>query len=96
MEQLTATVKQNSDNARQGSTLASEASATAAQGGEAVEQVVVTMHGIADSSRKISDIIGVIDSIAFQTNILALNASVEAARAGGARQGVRGGRDRSA
>ncbi|TNH15316.1 HAMP domain-containing protein [Halomonas sp. BL6] len=82
MEQLTATVKQNSDNARQGSTLASEASATAAQGGEAVEQVVVTMHGIADSSRKISDIIGVIDSIAFQTNILALNASVEAARAG--------------
>lgn len=82
MEQLTATVKQNSDNARQGSTLASEASATVARGGEAVSQVVVTMNGIAESSRKVSDIIGVIDSIAFQTNILALNASVEAARAG--------------
>lgn len=82
MEQLTATVKQNSDNARQGSTLASDASTTAARGGEAVGQVVVTMHGIAESSKKISDIIGVIDSIAFQTNILALNASVEAARAG--------------
>ncbi|RUR35735.1 methyl-accepting chemotaxis protein [Vreelandella populi] len=82
MEQLTATVKQNSDNARQGSTLAGDASATAARGGKAVDQVVVTMHGIAESSKKISDIIGVIDSIAFQTNILALNASVEAARAG--------------
>lgn len=82
MEQLTATVKQNSDNARQGSTLAGDASATAARGGDAVDQVVVTMHGIAESSKKISDIIGVIDSIAFQTNILALNASVEAARAG--------------
>lgn len=82
MEQLTATVKQNSDNARQGSTLASDASATAARGGDAVSQVVVTMHGIAESSKKVSDIIGVIDSIAFQTNILALNASVEAARAG--------------
>lgn len=82
MEQLTATVKQNSDNARQGSTLASDASATAARGSEAVGQVVVTMHGIAESSKKVSDIIGVIDSIAFQTNILALNASVEAARAG--------------
>lgn len=82
MEQLTATVKQNSDNARQGSTLASEASATAARGGDAVDQVVVTMHGIAESSKKVRDIIGVIDSIAFQTNILALNASVEAARAG--------------
>jgi len=75
-------VKQNSDNARQGSTLASDASATAARGGEAVGQVVVTMHGIAESSKRVSDIIGVIDSIAFQTNILALNASVEAARAG--------------
>lgn len=82
MEQLTATVKQNADNARQGSTLASEASATAERGGEAVDQVVVTMRGISESSRKITDIIGVIDSIAFQTNILALNASVEAARAG--------------
>jgi|TARA_R110000851_G_scaffold106833_3_gene226507 methyl-accepting chemotaxis protein-2 (aspartate sensor receptor) len=82
MEQLTATVKQNADNARQGSTLASDASATAARGGEAVGEVVITMHGIAESSKKISDIIGVIDSIAFQTNILALNASVEAARAG--------------
>ncbi|RUR54241.1 methyl-accepting chemotaxis protein [Vreelandella populi] len=82
MEQLTATVKQNSDNARQGSTLAGDASATAVRGGEVVDQVVVTMHGIAQSSKKINDIIGVIDSIAFQTNILALNASVEAARAG--------------
>lgn len=82
MEQLTATVKQNSDNARQGSTLAGDASATASRGGEAVEQVIVTMHSITASSKKISDIIGVIDSIAFQTNILALNASVEAARAG--------------
>lgn len=82
MEQLTATVKQNSDNALQGSTLAGDASATAARGGEAVDQVIVTMHSIAESSKKISDIIGVIDSIAFQTNILALNASVEAARAG--------------
>ncbi|WP_329608994.1 methyl-accepting chemotaxis protein [Vreelandella janggokensis] len=82
MEQLTVTVKQNADNARQGSTLASDASATAARGGDAVGQVVETMHSIAESSRKISDIIGVIDSIAFQTNILALNASVEAARAG--------------
>ncbi len=82
MEQLTATVKQNSDNARQGNTLASDASAIAARGGEAVGQVVMTMHGIAESSKKVSDIIGVIDSIAFQTNILALNASVEAARAG--------------
>lgn len=82
MEQLTATVKQNADNARQGSTLASEASATAERGGNAVGQVIVTMRGISESSRKIADIIGVIDSIAFQTNILALNASVEAARAG--------------
>lgn len=82
MEQLTATVKQNADNARQGSALAGDASATAGRGGEAVDQVIVTMHGIAESSRKIGDIIGVIDSIAFQTNILALNASVEAARAG--------------
>ncbi|WP_275445644.1 MULTISPECIES: methyl-accepting chemotaxis protein [unclassified Halomonas] len=82
MEQLTATVKQNADNARQASTLANDASSTAGHGGEVVERVITTMHGISDSSKKISDITGVIDSIAFQTNILALNASVEAARAG--------------
>ncbi|MBE0489005.1 MAG: Tar ligand binding domain-containing protein [Halomonas sp.] len=82
MEQMTATVKQNADNARQASRLALDASGTASKGGEVVERVVTTMHGITDSSRKIADIIGVIDSIAFQTNILALNASVEAARAG--------------
>lgn len=82
MEELTATVKQNADNARQASQLANEASSTAGQGGEVVEQVITTMHGISDSSRKVTDIITVIDSIAFQTNILALNASVEAARAG--------------
>lgn len=82
MEQLTATVRQNADNARQGSTLASDASTSAGRGGEVVEQVITTMHGISESSRKVVDIIGVIDSIAFQTNILALNASVEAARAG--------------
>ncbi|MBH8579836.1 methyl-accepting chemotaxis protein [Bisbaumannia pacifica] len=82
MEELTATVKQNADNARQASGLAREASTTAERGGEVVERVVTTMHGIADSSQKVSDITGVIDSIAFQTNILALNASVEAARAG--------------
>ncbi|MGY2463885.1 methyl-accepting chemotaxis protein [Vreelandella sulfidaeris] len=82
MEQLTATVKQNADNARQASQLANDASSTAVQGGEVVEQVITTMHGISDSSQKVTDIISVIDSIAFQTNILALNASVEAARAG--------------
>ncbi|HET8791844.1 MAG TPA: methyl-accepting chemotaxis protein, partial [Modicisalibacter sp.] len=82
MEQLTATVKQNADNARQASTLANDASSTAGRGGEVVDQVITTMHGISNSSKKIADIIGVIDSIAFQTNILALNASVEAARAG--------------
>lgn len=82
MEQLTATVKQNADNARQASTLANDASSTAGRGGEVVDQVITTMHGISDSSKKIADITGVIDSIAFQTNILALNASVEAARAG--------------
>ncbi|SDL35644.1 methyl-accepting chemotaxis sensory transducer with TarH sensor [Franzmannia pantelleriensis] len=82
MEQLTATVKQNADNARQASTLANDASTTAGRGGEEVDRVIATMHGIADSSKKVVDIIGVIDSIAFQTNILALNASVEAARAG--------------
>lgn len=82
MEQMTATVKQNADNARQASTLAADASSTAEQGGEVVAQVVQTMHGISTSSQKVADITSVIDSIAFQTNILALNASVEAARAG--------------
>ncbi|NDL70046.1 methyl-accepting chemotaxis protein [Vreelandella alkaliphila] len=82
MEQMTATVKQNADNARQASTLAVDASTTAEQGGQVVEQVVQTMHGISTSSQKVADITSVIDSIAFQTNILALNASVEAARAG--------------
>ncbi|OWV27983.1 methyl-accepting chemotaxis protein [Halomonas campaniensis] len=82
MEQLTATVKQNADNARQASQLANDASSTASNGGEVVEKVITTMHGINDSSQKVADIITVIDSIAFQTNILALNASVEAARAG--------------
>ncbi|PHM37502.1 methyl-accepting chemotaxis protein [Xenorhabdus innexi] len=82
MEELTATVKQNADNARQASNLADNASEIARQGGKVVANVVQTMHDIADSSRKISDITGVIDAIAFQTNILALNAAVEAARAG--------------
>ena len=82
MEQLSATVKQNADNARQGNQLAQSASAVAIKGGEVVAQVVDTMKGINESSRKIADIISVIDGIAFQTNILALNAAVEAARAG--------------
>jgi methyl-accepting chemotaxis protein len=82
MEQLTATVRQNADNARQAGNLAQSASDIAAKGGEVVGQVVHTMQGITDSSRRIADIIGVIDGIAFQTNILALNAAVEAARAG--------------
>jgi len=82
MEELTATVKQNADNARQGNQLAMSASSVASRGGEVVGQVVETMKGINEGSRKIADIIGVIDSIAFQTNILALNAAVEAARAG--------------
>jgi methyl-accepting chemotaxis protein len=82
MEQLSSTVKQNADNAKQASQLALSASAVAIKGGEVVNQVVSTMKDINDSSRKISDIIGVIDGIAFQTNILALNAAVEAARAG--------------
>jgi methyl-accepting chemotaxis protein len=82
MEQLSATVKQNADSARQANQLAMNASTVAVQGGEVVGQVVETMKGINDASRKISDIISVIDGIAFQTNILALNAAVEAARAG--------------
>lgn len=82
MEELTSTVKQNSDNARQANVLAVSASDVAVKGGEVVAKVVSTMGSINDSAKKIVDIIGVIDSIAFQTNILALNAAVEAARAG--------------
>jgi len=82
MEQITATVKQNAENARQANQLAAQASRVAVEGGEVVGQVVSTMEGINVSSRKIVDIISVIDGIAFQTNILALNAAVEAARAG--------------
>ncbi|MDY0013702.1 MAG: methyl-accepting chemotaxis protein [Rhodocyclaceae bacterium] len=82
MEQLTSTVRQNADNARQANQLALGASEVALKGGEVVKQVVATMSGISESSSKIADIIGVIDGIAFQTNILALNAAVEAARAG--------------
>jgi methyl-accepting chemotaxis protein len=82
MEELGATVKQNADNARQANQLAMSASTVAVQGGQVVSDVVETMRGINESSRKIADIIGVIDGIAFQTNILALNAAVEAARAG--------------
>ncbi len=82
MEELTSTVQHSADNARQASQLASSASAVAQKGGAVVQQVVSTMDEINASSRKIADIIGVIDGIAFQTNILALNAAVEAARAG--------------
>ncbi|MEK8033487.1 methyl-accepting chemotaxis protein [Ideonella sp. DXS29W] len=82
MEELTATVKQNADTASQATELASSASQVATQGGEVVGNVVRTMDDISNSSKKIADIIGVIDGIAFQTNILALNAAVEAARAG--------------
>jgi methyl-accepting chemotaxis protein len=82
MEELGSTVRQNADNARQANQLALGASTVAVKGGEVVGQVVNTMKGINDSSRRIADIISVIDSIAFQTNILALNAAVEAARAG--------------
>ena len=82
MEELTSTVSLNAQNARQASQLAMNASDVARKGGQVVGQVVHTMAGISESSRKIGDIIGVIDGIAFQTNILALNAAVEAARAG--------------
>ena len=82
MEELSSTVKLNAENARQGNQLAQNASAVAIRGGDVVSEVVETMKGINDSSRQIADIIGVIDGIAFQTNILALNAAVEAARAG--------------
>jgi methyl-accepting chemotaxis protein len=82
MEELTSTVKQNADNARQANQLAQSASGIAMKGGDVVGQVVGTMASINESSRKIVDIISVIDGIAFQTNILALNAAVEAARAG--------------
>ena len=82
MEELTSTVRQNADNATQASKLAVSAAGVAARGGQVMHQVVGTMASISASSRKINDIIGVIDGIAFQTNILALNAAVEAARAG--------------
>ncbi len=82
MEQLAAAVRHNTDNARQAGDLAVQASRVAGEGGESAHRLVDTMDGIADSSRQIGDIIGVIESIAFQTNILALNAAVEAARAG--------------
>ena len=82
MEQLTAMVNQNVDTARQASQLACSATAAARQGGTVVAQVIETMHEINDSSRMIEKIIGIVDGIAFQTNILALNAAVEAARAG--------------
>jgi aerotaxis receptor len=82
MEQMTATVRQNADASRQANQLSGSASEAASRGGQAVAQVVNTMGRISESSRRIGDIIGVIDGIAFQTNILALNAAVEAARAG--------------
>lgn len=82
MEELTSTVRLNAENANQANGLASQASQVAGSGGALIQQVVTTMASINDSSNKISDIIGVIDGIAFQTNILALNAAVEAARAG--------------
>jgi methyl-accepting chemotaxis protein len=82
MEELTATVRQNADNARLANQLAQSASSVAADGGKVMGEVITTMEAISAASRKIVDIIGVIDGIAFQTNILALNAAVEAARAG--------------
>src|SRR5204863_594176 len=82
MQQMTATVGQNAQNAKKVNELAAQASDIAAKGGEVVREAVGTMNGITQASKKIADIIGVIDGIAFQTNILALNAAVEAARAG--------------
>ncbi|WP_374618456.1 methyl-accepting chemotaxis protein [Pandoraea sp.] len=82
MEELTAVVKQNAENARAASQLAVTASETASRGGDVVQEVVATMRDIAEASQKVTDILTVIDGIAFQTNILALNAAVEAARAG--------------
>jgi methyl-accepting chemotaxis protein len=82
MEQMTSTVRNNADTAQQANQLAADAAGAAGHGGKVVDQVVVTMEEISQASRKIADIIGVIDGIAFQTNILALNAAVEAARAG--------------
>jgi methyl-accepting chemotaxis protein len=82
MEELTSTVRLNADNAKQANVLAEQASTVAVDGGSLIQQVVNTMNAINESARKISDIIGVIDGVAFQTNILALNAAVEAARAG--------------
>jgi methyl-accepting chemotaxis protein-1 (serine sensor receptor) len=82
MEELTSTVRQNADNAKQASELARSAFGVAHEGSEVVSEVVSTMHQINASSRQIADIIGVIEGIAFQTNILALNAAVESARAG--------------
>jgi methyl-accepting chemotaxis protein len=87
MEQLSATVRQNAEHARQASELASGASSIAVKGGQVVGQMVETMKGIHESSRKIADISGMIDEICAQTNILALNAAVEAARAGGQGRG---------
>jgi methyl-accepting chemotaxis protein len=82
MQQMTATVGQNAENAKKANELALQASGIAAKGGDVVKQAVGTMNGITESSKRMADIIGVIDGIAFQTNILALNAAVEAARAG--------------
>ena len=82
MEELAATVRENAESARAANALASTTSSTAGKGGQVMADVVGTMGGISESSRRIGDIVGVIDSIAFQTNILALNAAVEAARAG--------------
>jgi len=87
MEQIASTIRQNADNAQQASKLASEANTVATSGGQVVSQAVQAMSRIETSSQKISDIIGVIDEIAFQTNLLALNAAVEAARAGDAGKG---------
>src|SRR5699024_12225412 len=87
MEELTATVRQNADNAQQANTLAVTASQVATRGGNVVNDVISTMDAINESSRKVEEIITVIDGIAFQTNILALNAAVESARAGEAGRG---------